>query len=237
MSFVLFTVFFAVPKLISLIRVHFFIFAFTYVALGYSMSFLDLQGKLFWIFQIWCLTNLSFRGNLIFIYLWCFDTHKHTQAHTHTQRNKLCDLLSQLPCLPLPLNSSFKDGQGVVGKPRLLLQSLLCCLKKWWPGKELINYRYVPTSSSRLRQKHYRITSMANKYSVGKFNSKYILIFHLDFNEKMGLGINNEIKSQLIPFIHFAVYILVLFFFFLCPHYQSINRCINMNFRFSISKF
>lgn len=47
---------------------------------------------------------------------------------------------------------------------------------------------------------------MANKYPVGKFNSKYILIFHLAFSEKIGLGINNEIKSQLIPFIHFAVY-------------------------------
>ena len=80
------------------------------------------------------------------------------------------------------------------------------------------------------------VQSRFNKYSVGKFNSKYILIFHLDFNEKMGLGINNEIKSQLIPFIHFAVYTLVVFFF-LCPHYQSINRCINVNFRFSISKF
>ena len=75
---------------------------------------------------------------------------------------------------------------------------------------------------------------MANKYSVGKFNFKYILIFHLVFSEKMGLGINNEIKSQLIPLIHFAVYTLVLFFF--CPH-LSINRYINIKFRFSISKF
>lgn len=88
------------------------------------------QGKLFWIFQIWCLTNLSFWGNLIFIYLWCFDTYiKHTQAcYTHTEKINYVTFLSQLPCLPLPLNFSFKDGQGVVGKPRLLLQSLLRCL-------------------------------------------------------------------------------------------------------------
>ena len=84
--FVLFIVFFAVPKLISLIRVHLLIFAFTYIDLGYSMSFLDLQGKLFWIFQIWSVTNLSFRGNLISIHLWCFNTHKHN-THTHTEIN------------------------------------------------------------------------------------------------------------------------------------------------------
>ena len=83
--FVLFTVFFAVPKLTSLIRVHLLIFAFTYIDLGYSMSFLDLQGKLFWIFQIWSVTNLSFWGNLTFIHLWCFNTHTHT--HTHTEIN------------------------------------------------------------------------------------------------------------------------------------------------------
>ena len=84
--FVLFIVFFAVPKLISLIRVHLLIFAFTYIDLGYSMSFLDLQGKLFWIFQIWSVTNLSFWGNLISIHLWCFNTHKHN-THTHTEIN------------------------------------------------------------------------------------------------------------------------------------------------------
>ena len=69
----------------------------------------------------------------------------------------------------------------------------------------------MPSSSSRLRHIHNRITSMVKKYSLDKFNSNCILIFHLVFNEKIGLGINNKIKCQLIPFIHSPAHTLELF--------------------------